>query len=83
MNHDQSPTLKQMAFVRSLQRQLHLTDAALDTWCVQQFGQPLARVSRSNVSTLLDDMQLWQGVPAELRRAMGQLDLVPMEDTTS
>lgn len=69
------PTPRQWDFVRDLQRRLRLTDAALDIYATRTFGVPLAWLDRSQISTLLDEMQGWTTVPADLQRALGQLDL--------
>lgn len=69
------PTTRQHDFVQALQRKLALSDAALDAHCGQRFGSPYAELDRTQVSALLDELQRWEAVPAELKRAMGQMDL--------
>ena len=73
-----APTKPQVDFVRSLQTQLRLPDAGLDDHCRRRFGQPFERLTRKEVSELLDELQGWEGIPAEVQRAMGQLDLLTL-----
>lgn len=70
-----APTRKQCDYVRSLQRQHHLPNALLDSHCVQRFGKPYARLDRTQVASLIDEMIAWSDLPAELKRAKGQVDL--------
>ena len=70
------PTLRQQEYVAALQRKLHLTDAALDNHCRDTFGAPYQELDRGQVTQLLNQMVTWERVPADLQRAMGQLDLL-------
>lgn len=74
------PTTPQLDLVRLLQRRLHLSAPLLDTHCGARFGVPFARLDRRQVSSLIDEMKVWQALPAELQRAQGQLDLLPVTD---
>jgi hypothetical protein len=69
------PTDKQLAYIRILQTKLRLTDAMLDLHCRNRFGVPFAACSRERASALIDQLSNWKAVPADLQRAMGQLDL--------
>jgi hypothetical protein len=69
------PTPFQLDYVRGLQRKLHLTDRLLDNHCVTTYGKPLGEMDRAEVSRLLDEMLGWQAIPADMQRAMGQVDL--------
>lgn len=69
------PTAYQREYVAGLQRKLHLTDAALDQHCRETFGAPYRELDRGQVTRLLNQMEQWKRVPANLQRVMGQLDL--------
>jgi hypothetical protein len=69
------PTDPQREYVAGLCRKLHITDAALDGHCVRRYNAPYHRLDRQQVSDLLDEMTGWETTPADMRRAMGQLDL--------
>jgi hypothetical protein len=71
------PTEAQIAYVRSLQRQLHLPDRMLDDHTVRTFGKKFSALNRNQVSQLLDELIDWQDLPADMKRAMGQQDLFP------
>jgi len=68
-------TAPQLDFVRSLQRQLHLSDRLLDAHCEATFGRPFDCLTRLECSQLIDEMKGWTAIPAELLREAGQLDL--------
>jgi hypothetical protein len=70
------PTEKQIAYVRALQHHLRLPDRMLDDHAVKTFGAPFAGLSRGQVSTLIDTLVGWEGIPADLQRAAGQMDLL-------
>lgn len=74
---DYSVTPKQTKFVRDLQKQLHLTDAALDHHCIEVYGLRFDQLDRGLCSSLIDRLTSWDAVPADLQRFMGQLDLFP------
>ncbi len=69
------PTTRQREYVRALQRQLHLPDRLLDQHCERTFRAPFRDLDRRQVSQLIDELKGWTALPAELRRAQGQLDL--------
>lgn len=75
MNRHDAPTPKQLEYVADLCAKLKITTPALDTYCRSEFGQSFEQLSKSECSRLLDSMTTWETTPAELRRAMGQLDL--------
>jgi hypothetical protein len=75
MMDSQSPTAKQVDYVRGIQRKLHIPDRLLDDHCTTRFHAPFAELDRAQVSDLLDEMIQWETLPAELLRARGQLDL--------
>lgn len=70
------PTAAQRDYVQALKRKLHLTDAVLNTHCRERFGAPYAELDRGQVTQLLNEMIAWKQAPADLQRAMGQLDLL-------
>lgn len=72
------PTPKQVDYVQSLQRRLHLPDRMLDAHCTQRFGAPFRGLDRAQVSSLLDEMISWQDSPVELQIAQGQTTLPGM-----
>lgn len=72
----QPPTGAQLQYVADLCAKLKITTPALDTYCRGEFGRPFELLSKSECSRLLDSMTTWETTPAELRRAMGQLDLM-------
>lgn len=69
------PTYKQLGFIRQLAKKHKMTGLMLDLRCEQRFGVPLASIDKSQASALIDEMSAWESVPADLRRASGQLDL--------
>jgi hypothetical protein len=69
------PSEKQLAYVESIQKRLHLPDALLDNHCQQRFRKPFRALSRSECSDLLDEMIGWESLPADFQRAKGQRDL--------
>lgn len=69
------PTEKQTDYVRALQRRLRLPDRMLDDHCVKKHRKPFARLDRSEVSALIDELIAWESLPADMQRSMGQLDL--------
>ena len=73
--HGLPPTDNQIAYVRGIQRRLHLPDRMFDDHCVARFRLPFAAMDRAQVSLLLDEMIGWEAVPADMARAMGQRDL--------
>lgn len=78
MNNGQffnEPTLKQLNYVAVLQKKLGLSNAALDLHCENRFDRPFLECSRAQVSALIDQLSHWEAVPADLQRAMGQLEL--------
>lgn len=68
-------TEAQRGFVAGLQRRLHLPDALLSNHCVTRFGKELRALDRAETSALIDEMQGWTGIPAQLQREAGQQDL--------
>ncbi len=70
-----APTQPQIDFVRKLQDRLHLSYAWLDHHCQEHYGGPFSALDRAQVSHLLDQMQGWKQAPADLQRAMGQVDM--------
>lgn len=73
------PTGKQLDYIHDLQRRLHLSAPALNTLCEQRFGCPFYRITKDHASQLIDEMQRWKQVPADLKREMGQQDLFDLE----
>lgn len=69
------PTPAQTDFVRALQKQLRLPNFLLDQHCQTRWRRPFAELTRREVSELLDELQAWKAIPADLQRAMGQQDL--------
>lgn len=69
------PTDKQIAYVRGMQRRLHLTNALLDNHCQQQWAAPFAELPKDLVSRLIDEMVQWDRIPAQLLREAGQTDM--------
>jgi hypothetical protein len=68
-------TQAQIDFVGSLKNRLHLTDNWLDHHCQEHYGRPFAALDRAQVSHLIDELTCWKALPADLQRAMGQVDL--------
>lgn len=73
---DLPPTEKQVDYIRALQRRLHLPDRMLNDHCVKKYRKPFARLNRSEASALIDDLAAWNELPADMQRAMGQMDLL-------
>ena len=73
------PSPEQIAYVRGLQKRLHLPNGILDKHCVARFCKPFDALDRRETSQLLDEMIGWKALPADLVRAKGQLDLFRME----
>jgi hypothetical protein len=69
------PTEKQVAYLRALQRKLRLPNRLLDQHCEASFGAPFAGIDRAQASKLIDELAGWEERPAEMSRAMGQVDL--------
>lgn len=65
----------QSDYVRGLQRKLRIPNPILDQHCQKTFGQSFDDLDGRQTSQLLNDMISWEAVPADLQRAMGQLDL--------
>jgi hypothetical protein len=68
-------TADQVDYVRGIQRRLKLPDRLMDDHCVKRFGKPLRELTKREGSALLEEIIPWQQLPAEMQRAMGQLDL--------
>lgn len=66
----------QIAYVRGMQQQLHLSDRLLDMHCEAQFGLPFEQLNRRQMSSLIEEMKDWQSIPAQLLREAGQLELL-------
>jgi hypothetical protein len=69
------PTQPQHDFVEALKKKLRITTPMLDAHCRRKFDGPYASLDRYQVSALIDEMQRWVAVPAELQREQGQLDM--------
>lgn len=69
------PTEPQTDYIAALVKGLHIPKRMLDDHCVREFGRPFAEIDRRQASWLIDQLLAWQENDAELRRAMGQLDL--------
>lgn len=72
--HD-PPTELQVDFVRALQKQVRLPNELLDAHCQATFRKSFAEVSKQECSQLIDEMQEWKAIPADLQRMQGQRDL--------
>ncbi len=72
-------TQPQIKFIRNVQRRLHLSGRALDVHCERRFGCAFATLTTPQASALLDELQGWIAVPADLQRACGQLDMFGVE----
>ena len=70
-----APTEAQADFVSGLCKKLRLTTPMLDSYCLKRWDRPYAQLDRYQVSWLIDQMQAWKAVPAELQREQGQLDM--------
>lgn len=70
-------TEAQRQFVDGLRKRLSLSKPLLDNHCVARFGCPLAELDRAALSALIDEMQGWRAIPAQLARESGQQDLWP------
>lgn len=73
-------TALQTDFARGLQRRLHLSNHLLDAHCVARFNRPFAELDRADCSALIDELQEWTAIPAEVMREAGQLDLKGFEE---
>lgn len=69
------PTGPQVDFVRALQKQVRLPNYLLDAHCQATFRKSFADLSKRECSQLIDEMQAWKSIPAELQRVQGQRDL--------
>lgn len=69
------PSPEQIAYVRSLQKQLRLPNRLLDAHCQATYGAPFADLDKRAVSRLLDELIAWKAIPADLQREQGQQDL--------
>lgn len=69
------PSPEQLGFVEILRKRHHIPPKLLDNHCVQRFNDELAKLSGRQVSQLIDEMKAWEMPPAEMQRALGQLDL--------
>lgn len=74
-------TPAQTEYVRGMQKRLHLPDRMLDDHCVARFRVTFAALDRAQVSSLIDEMKGWAGIPAQLLREAGQRDLPGFEVT--
>lgn len=72
-------TVKQTDYIVALQRQLHLSGPLLDLHCQRRYGRPFAGIDRAEASSLIDELQRWRAIPADLLRALGQRDLPGLE----
>ncbi len=70
-----SGTQPQIDYVRALQKRLALPDALLDRLCYDTYGRVFAQIDVRQCSQLIDKMQAWEQLPADLMRAKGQMDL--------
>lgn len=69
------PTERQAAYVRGMQKRLHLSDRLLDTWCQDRYGRVFGALAVSQCSALIDQMKDWESIPPELMRLTGQMDM--------
>lgn len=70
-----APTPPQLEYIESIRKRLHLPVHMLDGHCVQRFGKPFSRLTKSDASALLDEMIEWQELPRDMQIAMGQREL--------
>lgn len=77
---EQTITGPQREYVEGIAKRLRLPLRTLDDHCVRRFGRPLADLTKREASALLDEMIDWKALPAELQRAMGQLDLFSVSE---
>jgi len=75
-------TPAQEDYIRALQHKLHLPNHVLDLHTMTRYGAPFVNLDRSQVSALIDEMKDWRTIPAELRRAMGQIDIPGLDGLT-
>lgn len=69
------PTQRQLEYVESIRKRLHLPARMLDDHCVRRFGRPLETLTKQEVSDLLDEMVAWDALPRDMQVAMGQREL--------
>jgi hypothetical protein len=67
-----APTEKQVAYVRALQKDMHLPKRMLGDHCARRFGCPFAGLDRRQCSDLIDELKRWTELPVEMRLAMGE-----------
>lgn len=72
-------TQPQLDFVESLRKQLHLGESLLDNHVQRAFGCGIEDMSKSQASSLIDEMQGWtvvsKSLPPVIQREAGQTDL--------
>lgn len=72
-------TTAQNDFIENLRKQLHISIALLDNHAQRTFGYPLEALTKRDASLLIGQLLAWReagkGLPAELQRAAGQVDL--------
>jgi hypothetical protein len=73
-----APTDKQITFVNSLCKRLHLPLHLLNAQCQRAFGADFSGLDRRQCSQLIDTLQAWTEIPAELQIAQGQTVLPGM-----
>jgi len=73
-----APTGAQHQYVKDICRKFKITEFAIHSYVADRFGKQYDHLTKQEVSDLLSEMTSWEHAPAELQRAMGQLDLLGM-----
>jgi hypothetical protein len=74
-----APTDKQIDYVDALLTKLHLPRRMLEDHCVKTFGRPFVELDRRTVSDVIDQLIAWTESDHELRKAMGQQELMGLD----
>ena len=71
----------QEEFIGALRRRLHLNERQLENHVLRFFGCGLMEMDKRSASALIDELLRWAeggGIPAEIQREAGQLDMPGM-----